>query len=122
MREVEKSPEAWEVQVRQLIDKYLGPKLDPPTNAHSDGYYDFMFATSHSAKIAVLRTVLLFDPPEKVPTTAPNTTDNAKQGKGSTERRIKDTSSAVDRTQVFVAIIGTIGVIAAALIATLFAK
>ncbi len=117
MGEVEKSPEAWEVQVRQLIDKYLGPKLDTPTNAHSQGYYDFIFAKSHSAKIAILRTVLLFDPQTKTQ----KTTHDVKQSKGNSEHQIKATR-ALDKTQITVAIIGAIGVIAAAIIAAWFAK
>ncbi|MES9828206.1 MAG: hypothetical protein ABW201_08075 [Candidatus Thiodiazotropha sp.] len=56
--EIEKSPEAWERQTRHLIDKYLGPRKEPPTNAHSQGYYDFIFSDTHGAKAAVLKAIL----------------------------------------------------------------
>jgi hypothetical protein len=115
--EVEKSPEAWEVHGRQMIDNYLGPKLDPPTNAHSQEYYDFIFANSHSAKLAILRAILRLEPKKT------NTINKEKdQRKDEEEKKDKVTTRVLDKTQIIVAIIGAIGVIAAAVVAAWFSK
>lgn len=78
---IDKSPEAWERHVRHLIDKFLGPKLDLPTNTHSQGYYDFIFSNSHSAKVEVLRAVLLFDTSGNVYQQPSNVESNPKNGR-----------------------------------------
>ena len=116
--QVEKSPEAWEIQVRQLIYNYLGPKLDPPTNARAQEYYDCIFAKSHSAKIGILRNVLLLRPPNRIQKPA---NGNA-QRKDKNDHKDETTSRTLDKTQIIVAIIGTIGVISAALITAWFAN
>lgn len=120
MGEIEQSPEDWESQTRLLIDQYLGSKLEPPTNAHSEGYYEFSFARSHRAKLAVLRTILLFDPRHAV---NPNNSDSKQPLEQSVpvpaKNNIPQTPSVI---QIIVAIIGAIGVIAAAVISVWFKK
>ncbi|GJQ60371.1 MAG: hypothetical protein D8M57_10625 [Candidatus Scalindua sp. AMX11] len=107
--EIDKSPEAWERHVRNLIDKFLGPKLDSPANTHSQGYYDFIFSNSHSAKIEVLRAVLLFDTSDNVYQQLSNVESNPMNG----EKRYCDFHTAKGIAEFVVAVIAIVAGITA---------
>lgn len=112
------SPVAWEAEVQQLIDIYLGPKTAPPPNAHSDEYYNFIFARSHDARLAILGNILRFATPGDKKNLAGSI--EAAETNSSVDEPSK--GHGLDATQLVVAVIGALGVIGAAVIAAWFAK